>query len=258
MDVNFHVGPSEPTLLDRPLVLRLMTIAVVGIAWEFGAARSDALMIPGFIETLVAGLSLLSGTEFWSALLISNQALVIGFVLALVTGIPMGFAMGRFRGFEQFSDPYVNVLLVTPMAALTPLILMALGLGLSSRVLLVYVFSVVMIIVQARSGIRQVDPALIEMARSYRARELQIWTQILIPASLPSVMTGVRLGLGRAITGMVIGELLLVTVGVGGLVLRFRGFFRAADMYAVIGLIVIQALLLVEIARYIERRLQYS
>lgn len=245
-------------LLDRPGAMRLLTLAVFGGAWEFGAWRSDALMIPGFGATIAAAVRMLGTSEFWSALMVSNQALVLGFIAAVVTGIPIGLAMGRFRWFEQFSDIYVSILLVTPMAALVPLILMALGIGLTSRVLLVYVFSIVMIIVQTRTGIRQVDAALIEMARSFGADERRMWSEILIPSSIPAIMTGIRLGLGRAITGMVIGELLLVTVGIGGLILNYRGFFRAEEMYGLIILVVIEALLLVELARYVERRVSWK
>lgn len=249
---------SGRRILDRPGAMRLLTLVIFGGLWELGAARSDALMIPGFGATLAAAVRMLGESEFWAALAVSNQALVLGFFAAVVTGIPIGLAMGRFRWFEQFSDTYVSILLVTPMAALIPLILMALGIGLTSRVLLVYVFSIVMIIVQTRTGIRQVDPALIEMARSFGTGERRMWTEILIPSSIPAMMTGIRIGLGRAITGMVIAELLLVTVGIGGLILRYRGFFQADRMYGLILLVVLEALLLVELARLVERRVSWK
>ena len=162
--------------------------------------------------------------------------------------------MGRFRGAEQFTDVYVNILIVTPMAALIPLLLMSLGFTLASRVILVTLFAITMVIVNSRAGVRQVDVALLEMARSFGASEWQIWRRVLLPAALPAIMTGVRIGLGRAITGMVIVELLMVSVGIGNLILRFRGVFEYDRLYAVVVLVVIEALVLINVARAFERR----
>ncbi|MDO8485449.1 MAG: ABC transporter permease subunit, partial [Candidatus Limnocylindrales bacterium] len=104
------------------------------------------------------------------------------------------------------------------------------------------------------AGVRQVDPELIEMATSYGASEREIWRKILLPGALPAIMTGVRLGLGRGVTGMVIIELLMVAVGIGGLILNFQGRFQAALLYALVVLVVIEALVLVQLVRYVEHR----
>lgn len=243
---------GSKALLDRPWVLRFLTLAAFGGLWELGASRRDSLMIPGFFETVEAMVGLVADPVFWAAFLTSNQALWIGLGISIVAGIPLGLATGRFRRLEQLSDPFISVLIVTPFAAITPIILMAFGLTMASRVILVVLFGIVMIIVQSRAGVRQVDVALIEMARSYGAGEMRLWSEVILPSALPAIMTGIRLGLGRAFTGMVIGELLLVAVGLGGLVLNFRGAFRAAELYAAILLVIIQALLFVEVARRIE------
>ena len=249
-------GGARPGLLDRAWVLRLLTLVVIGGLWELGATRRDSLMVPAFIETVTAMVGLLGDPVFWGAFLTSNQALWIGLGISIVAGIPIGLATGRFRRLEQLSDPFISVLIVTPFAAITPIILMAFGLTMTSRVILVVLFGIVMIIVQSRAGVRQVDVPLIEMARSYGAGELQMWREVILPSAAPAIMTGIRIGLGRAFTGMVIGELLLVAVGLGGLVLNFRGAFRAAELYATILLVIIQALILVEIARRVEARIK--
>jgi NitT/TauT family transport system permease protein len=197
--------------------------------------------------------SLVRDPTVYTAFFISNQSLVFGFGLAIGIGIPLGLLIARFRSAEGYIDPYLSILLVTPMAALIPLLIMSLGLGLASRVVLVVVFSIPVVIVNARAGIRSVDANLIEMATSYGAGERQIWREILLPGALPAIMTGVRLGLGRAVTGMVIIELLMVAVGIGGLILNFRGTFQADMLYAVVVLIVVEALILVSIVRLVER-----
>jgi ABC-type nitrate/sulfonate/bicarbonate transport system permease component len=197
--------------------------------------------------------SLVRDPEVWNAFFISNQALVLGFAASLLIGIPLGLLIARFRSAEDYVDPYLSILLVTPMAAIIPLLVMSLGLGLASRVVLVVVFAIPVVIVNARAGIKTVDANLIEMATSYGAGERQIWREILLPGALPAIMTGVRLGLGRAVTGMVIIELLMVAVGIGGLILLYRGSLQPDLLYGVVVLIVIEALILVSIVRLVER-----
>ena len=198
-------------------------------------------------------MSLIRDPAVWNAFLISNQALVLGFAFAIGIGIPLGLLIARFRSAEDYVDPYLSILLVTPMAAIIPLLVMSLGLGLASRVVLVVVFAIPVVIVNARAGIKTVDANLIEMATSYGAGERQIWREILLPGALPAIMTGVRLGLGRAVTGMVIIELLMVAVGIGGLILLYRGSLQPDLLYGVVVLIVIEALILVSIVRLVER-----
>jgi NitT/TauT family transport system permease protein len=99
-----------------------------------------------------------------------------------------------------------------------------------------------------------VDPSVIEMARCFGASELQIWRRVLLPGSVPAVMAGVRIGLGRAVTGMVIVELLLIAVGIGNLVQRYEARMMGDYLYALVIVIVAEALLLIQAARWLERK----
>lgn len=242
-------------LLESAWTYRLVVLILLGGAWEIAARSAKLLLVPTFSGTIAGVVQLIADPKVWTAFLISNQALVIGFVLAVLLGIPLGLAAARFRRVEGFVDPYLNILLVTPMAALIPILLMSLGIGLASRVFLVVVFSIPVIIVNSRAGVRQVDPSLIEMATSFGAGEREVWRKILLPGALPAIMTGVRLGLGRGVTGMVIIELLMVAVGIGGLILNYQGRFQANLLYGLVVLVVIEALVLVSAVRAIERRL---
>jgi NitT/TauT family transport system permease protein len=253
-------GPSRPrsnTLLARasrsPWTYRIIVLAIVGSIWQIYAVQADLLLIPTFTDTLAGVVRLIADPATWTAFLISNQALVIGFTVSVVFGILLGLGAARFSGIEGFVDPYLSILLVTPMAAIIPILLMSLGIELSSRVFLVIVFTIPVIIVNTRAGVRQVDPNLIEMATSFGAKEREIWTKILLPGTLPAIMTGVRLGLGRGVTGMVIIELLMVAVGIGGLILKFQGRFDSDLLYALVILVVIEALILVSAVRALER-----
>lgn len=239
---------------DSSTFYRLLAFAIFAGVWQLVTMGTKNLLIPTFAETAVAFPQLLLDPAVWRAMIASNQALVIGFAIAIVLGVPLGLLMGRFRSAERFTNVYINIMLVTPVAALIPLMLMSVGIGLASRVIIVVLFSITMVIVNSRAGVRQVDPALIEMARCFGATERDIWRRVLLPGALPAIMTGVRIGLGRAITGMVIVELLLVSVGLGNLVNRFSANFQPDRLYALILIIVLEALVLISLARWIERR----
>lgn len=233
--------------------LRLGSLAVFAAIWEVIGRNINSLLMPTFLETIVALAHLLMTEALWQGLWLSNQAMLIGFAASVVVAIPLGLVMGRWQAAEKFTDLYLNVLLVTPVSALIPLFIIATGLGLLSRVLIVFVFAFVYMTVNTRTGLRTVDPGLIEMAHSFGATESQLWRKILIPAALPAIMTGVRVGLGRAINGMVIVELLLIAVGVGRLILNFQGDFEAGSVYAVVFVVVAEAVLLMELAKRVEK-----
>lgn len=233
----------------------LLTLVVAAIAWQVAATAMNSISVPTFSETAVAIPRLLADPVLWQAMLISNQSMVIGFAISLAIGLPLGLFMGRFRFAEKVFDPYLNIILVAPMAMLIPLLIFSVGIGLASRVILVVLFSFVVISVNTRAGVRQVDPALIEMGRSFGASERLLWWRIILRAAMPSVIAGLRLGLSRAVAGMVIVELLMVSVGLGGLILRFRGFFQADLLMATVVIIVLEVSILLSILAWIERRL---
>ncbi|WP_433332370.1 ABC transporter permease [Spirillospora sp. CA-294931] len=247
-------GPLR-RIMDGAALYQLLTFVLFAGVWEWYARARGGLLIPTFTDTVQATVELLGTAELWKAMYASNQALVLGFAVAVVLGVPAGIVLGRFRWLERFADVYLNILLVTPMAAIIPLLVMSVGFGLASRVILVAIFSIVMVVVNSRAGVRQVDPSLIEMARSFGASERVIWTRILLPGALPAIMTGIRLGLGRAVTGMVIVELLMVSTALGGLILEYRGLFQPAELYGTIVIILAEALLLISVARWCEHRL---
>lgn len=234
--------------------LRGGSLLAFALAWELFARVSNSLLIPSFSATMAALLQLLGQAETWQAIWLSNQALIGGFLLSVLVGVPLGLFLGLGRRAGRVADVYLNTLLVVPVAALLPLFILAVGLGLTARILVVFVFSFVVITLNTQAGLRQVDPTLIEMAASFGARRAQLWRRILLPGAAPAILAGLRLGLGRAIAGMVIVELLLVAVGYGRLILRFQSDFESAQVFAVILLVLAEALLLMKLAERLERR----
>jgi NitT/TauT family transport system permease protein len=235
--------------------LRLLTFAVFAGFWQLAAGRMDNALIPTFAETVRGLYRLFTDGQLWGPLLVSNQAMLLGFAIAVIVGIPWGLLAGRFRLLDRVSNPYVGILLAVPIAPLIPIVITALGLGLASRVLIVVLFSFIFIAVNTRAGVRNVDSSLTEMARSFGANERQTWWGIVLPSALPAIFAGLRIGLGRSIAGMVLVELLLVATGVGRLVLDFTGRLEADLLFATVTAVVLEALLLLSAMRMLERRI---
>jgi NitT/TauT family transport system permease protein len=205
-------------------------------------------MLAGFVDLLFVN------GRIWEPLLISNQALVLGYLLSIVVAIPLGLAAGRAKVIDRILNPYVGIILALPIAPLIPIVITALGLGLASRVMIVFLFSFIYITVNTRAGVRTVDPGLIEMAKSFGANERQVWRRIIIPGAIPAIFAGLRIGLGRAIAGMVIVELLLVASGLGRLLLEFSGRLQADLVFATVLVVIVEALLLLSTMRLVEKR----
>ncbi len=234
---------------------RVAVFLLFASAWQLLATTMHSLLFPTFTDTLSALGTLLSGAALWKALWISNQAMLLGFAIAVIIGVPLGMLMGRNALIEKLSNPYLDIMLATPKSAIIPIIIFGLGLGLVSRVVVIVLFAVVMIVVHTRASIQMVDADTLEMARAFGASERQLWMKVLLPGALPGVMAALRLGLGRAIGGMIAVELLLVALGLGRLLLDYQGAFKSDFVYAMVIVIVLESVLALHGLHWLERRL---
>jgi ABC-type nitrate/sulfonate/bicarbonate transport system permease component len=238
------------------LGLRLAVFVVAVALWEFFVSTSQNFLLPRFSE-MASGLFRLLFFEarFWEALYISNQALILGFAISVAVGIPLGLLAGRFHWMDRVLNPYVGALLTMPVAPLIPIVIIALGLGIAARVFIVVLFAFVFITVNTRAGVRGVEASLIEMAKSFGASEGQIWRRIVIPGAMPAIFAGMRIGLGRAVTGMVMVELILVASGLGRLLLEFSGRMQSDLVFATVLAVIIEALALLAGMQALEKRI---
>ncbi|MGB4137635.1 MAG: ABC transporter permease subunit [Microbacterium sp.] len=247
-------GPRSLTgMLDNRTTYFLLALAVFLIVWEAAARAMDLLLLPTVGETVVGLFHVLTDPEVWVAFGRSNLALLVGYVAAVVIGIPVGILIGRSEPADRAAAPYIAILIVTPMAGIIPLVIMALGLTLAAASALVFVFAVPMVIVNTRAGARGVDVGQIEMARSHLASRAALFRFVYLPGSLIGIMSGLRLALGRAVAGMVLGELLLVATGIGGLILHYQSKYQSGELYAVVLLVLVEAWLLAAGVSRLER-----
>jgi NitT/TauT family transport system permease protein len=205
-------------------------------------------VISAWTELLVSG-------QLVATLAVSLQALVLGFCLSVVFGIPLGLLMGRYRRLESFLDLYMTALLTVPMISFIPFLVIAFGLGLHSRVWIVFLFAFVIIAINTTAGVRNVDPTLTEMARSFGARESELFIKVILPAAMPMIMAGLRLGMARAVLGMVTSEMILAVVGFGAMLMTLGASYNSPALFATILTIVLLAVGLLALIQYFDRRL---
>jgi ABC-type nitrate/sulfonate/bicarbonate transport system permease component len=218
----------------------LLSILAGLLIWEIaGRATSRAFMVP-FSETLLRLWQLIVHGNFISQVAESAELFCTGFALALIVGAPVGLLFARVRVLRIGIEPYLMILYATPMVALIPFILSMMGFGFAPKVLVVFLFSVFPVLYNTVEGARSIKPELIEVAKSYRSSEWSLWREVMLPYTLPYMMTGVRQAIGRALVGMIAAEFFLSATGLGQLIMGASQDFDTAGVFAsifVIGLI---------------------
>lgn len=239
----------------KPNTLRLLSVVTLALLWEIAGRTGNTRLLPPFSIVVVAWFELLVSGQLFRALSISFQAMALGYVLSVLFGVPLGLLMGRYRRLESFLDIYMTALLTVPMISFIPFLVIAFGLGLHSRVWIVFLFAFVIIAINTTAGVRNVDATLTEMARSFGARESDLFLKVIVPAALPMIMAGLRLGMGRAVLGMVTSELILAVVGFGAMLMTFSASYNSPALFATILTIVLLAVALLAFIQYLDRRL---
>lgn len=222
-----------------PVALALLGLAV---AVELVGRLDISLFLPPVSAIVAVWATMVRDGSLLPTLLRSLRALAFGYAAAAAAGVVLGLLFGRYRALGRVFDPYVNVMMSAPLVALVPVLITIFGISDTVVVVTVFLFAFFVVLVNARTGLQSADPSLVEMARSFGARELQIFRHIYLPAALPSVMVGLELGAVTAVKGLVVGEMLVALVGVGELLAKYANVFMITHLYAVILTILVLAL----------------
>ena len=193
--------------------------------------------------------------DIYHHLFVSAQEGALGLALALMVGLPFGLAMGRYSLIRRSLEPIIMAINATPRVAFVPLIIMLIGVGIESKVLLVFLGSIFPIIVNTQTGVENVDPSLIEAMMSFRATERQIFIKVVFPSAIPYVITGLRLAMGLALIMIVVAEYYASSAGIGYFIIGKSSAFLANDMFAGITLLSLAGVFMNTGLRKLERRL---
>ncbi|MHB2263757.1 ABC transporter permease [Aliihoeflea sp. PC F10.4] len=202
---------------SRSAVIGTLSVACFLILWQvapmLGWVNGRFTSRPS--EVAVAFVDVILHDNFWYHARISLTEFVLGFCLAIAVSIPLGVTLGTSRTARHLIDPPLMALYIAPTLILLPIMVIWLGIDMASKVAVVFLGAVFPIIVNTMAGMREADPKLIRAARAFGASKLDIFTRVLVPGSLPSILTGLRLAVGRAVLGVVVGELYVSQAGIG-------------------------------------------
>jgi NitT/TauT family transport system permease protein len=197
---------------------------------------------------------LFSSPGLWADLEASGQELFYGFTLAAAVGVVTGLAIGWYPRLGYLVDPFVNFLYAIPRVALGPLLIVWLGIGLSSKVALVFLISVFPVLINTSSGIRSLDSHLIRVARCFGASDLKMFLTIALPGSVPFILGGLRLAVGQSLIGVFVAELLGAQHGVGAMIETASQQFQTGVVFAGLLIFAAAGMVMTAIVRTLERR----
>jgi ABC-type nitrate/sulfonate/bicarbonate transport system permease component len=237
------------------LIFGTLGVAAFLIIWQLASVSGavDAILLPA--PTAVAGAfgDMFTSPGFGADLRASGVEFIIGFLLSLVIGLPLGMLIGWYKRLGYALEPLINFFYSTPRIALMPILIIWFGIGLSSKIAVVFLGGVFPILINAAAGVRTVDRSLIQAARVFNATDRQLFLTVNLPACVPFVLSGMRLAVGQGLIGVFVGELLGAQHGVGLLVANAGASFQTARVLAGVALIAAAGVVLTNLLGLAER-----
>ena len=237
------------------IILTTINFTIFFILWEL-LARSgwvSKLLLPRFSDVVIITIELAREGDLAKHLSFSAYNFTWGFLIAAATGIPFGLALGASKKMDRILGPYVWALFSTPRLALLPLITVALGFGSASKIFLVFIGAFFVIVINTWAGVRTVEPSLIRAGKVFGANQLQIFTKIVIPYTLPFIIVGLRLGVTRALVVNLVSEMIASSRGMGYLVTRAVDAFKPEQLFSMILILVVVSMIMVTLLRWLEK-----
>ena len=246
-------------------ILGTSAVIVFLLLWEFmGGALSVYNPIPILrinpmfmsAPSLIfkTAVDLFSSGEIYHDLKISSIEFFWGYVLAVVVAVPFGILTGWYKRLSYVFDPFVNAMNATPRVALLPLVIIWLGIGILSKVGIIFLGAVFPMLINARDGVKTTPLNLINAARSFGASEWQVFKSVVFPSTLPFLLTGLRIAIGRALVGVLVGELYAATAGIGFMITVAGATFQTDKVFVGVLIFAISGIVLTEILDRIEHR----
>ena len=226
-------------------------------AWELigrYATGSELFFVP-LTKVFEAAQGLWQSGELQIHIATSFAELGYGMALATVVGIILGIVIAINQAARDYLDPYISALYATPLVAIAPLLILWFGVGIASKVAVVFITAVFPVLINTSVGIRQADNALIEVAHSFGAKRRQVILKVLVPSAVPYVVAGIRLAVGRGIVGVVVGELFGSQAGLGHLIFISGQTFQTAELFVGILCLAAAGVGLTALVHWIEGRI---
>ena len=246
---------------NERVVLSVLGLVVFIVAWQIGADSGaiDKLFFSSPTAIAVAGWEEVQNPRFWEDAKISGWELFVGSAVAIVVAIPLGLVIGWYRRLNYAADPWLNFANALPRAALVPIVVLTAGLGVEMKIVVVFLGGVFTMMVATVEGVRTVERQLLDVARSFRASQRRIFTSLVIPGTLPFIVSGMRIAVGRVLAGVIIAEFYAQTQGIGVMIYKASNAFLQGGsdrmMFGIL-LFTLFGIVLYEVVGYAERYFQ--
>jgi ABC-type nitrate/sulfonate/bicarbonate transport system permease component len=244
-------------LANEKKILGTIAVAIFLIAWElvgnvFQWINPMFMSAPSLI--FKAGYDMFRSGEIYHDLYVSGVEFLGGYFLAAAVGIPFGIMTGWYKRMSYIFDPFVNALNATPRVALLPLVIIWLGIGILSKVGIIFLGAVFSILINTRDGVKTTPVNLLNAARSFGASEWMVFKTVVVPSTIPFILTGLRLAVGRALVGVLVGELYAATAGIGFMITVAGATFQTDKVFVGVGIFALSGMIGMELLTKVERR----
>ena len=238
-------------------ILGGLAVAAFLITWEL-VGNVFQLINPMFMSApsliFKAGWEMFRSGEIYHDLYVSGIEFVGGYALAAVVGIPFGILTGWYKRMSYIFDPFVNAMNATPRVALLPLVIIWLGIGIMSKVGIIFLGAVFSILINTRDGVKTTPANLLNAARSFGASEWMVFKTVVVPSTIPFILTGLRLAVGRALVGVLVGELYAATAGIGFMITVAGATFQTDKVFVGVGIFALSGMIGMELLTKVEKR----
>lgn len=231
-----------------------MSVGFVIVAWEFFGR--DVNPVFGSYPTAIAQAfwELVKNGQLLAALIQSLKAFLVGYALSVLVGVPLGLIIGRSRFLEAAIGVFITGAYAMPLVALVPLLVLWMGLGFAVKACVVFLMAVFPIVINTWLGVRAVPKTLIEVGKSFVASDFTILRRIVLPATIPYIMAGIKLAVGRGVVAMVIAEFFTAISGLGAIIINAANAFDTAKMFVPVIVLMVLATMLNAFVGFIERK----
>jgi NitT/TauT family transport system permease protein len=261
MSITYDSAPRESASIAKRasrvpnwLITSVSVIVALGL-WEFFGRDINPLFGTYPSAIFAAFLEMMGSNALPDAFLASMQPFFLGLGIAALAGIPIGLLLGRYRVLEAAFGIYVTAGYATPLIALVPVLILWFGLGMTVKVVIVFLLAFFPICINTWLGVKAVPKTLIEVGVAFVAPGREIMRRIVLPAVLPYIMAGVRLAIGKAVIAMIIAEFLTAISGLGGLIINAANSFQTAQMFVPIIIVMVFAVGLTAAVGWLERKI---
>lgn len=247
---KFYLNHEKKILGGSAVILFFLAWELTGRVFEW--VNPMFMSAPSLIFN--AAVQLFASGEIWNDLRVSGIEFFWGYVLSVAVGIPFGIAVGWYKRLSYLFDPFINALYSTPRVALLPLVIIWLGIGIISKVGIIFLGAVFPIMINARDGVKTTPYNLLNAAKSFGASEWQVFKSVVFPSTVPFLISGLRLGVGRALIGVMVGELYAATAGIGFMITVAGATFQTDKVFVGVLIFAVSGMISMELLGRLEKR----